>query len=232
LIVGILIRLDSKGPAFYVQERLGYQGRNFRCIKFRTMRVEGEEVLARYLESHPQAGEEWRKYAKLRAYDPRITRLGGFLRRRSIDELPQLINVLKGEMSLIGPRPYLPHELGRIGLDVHTILAARPGMTGFWQVSGRNELSLEDRVKLESWYVRSWTPWLDCIIFAKTFRVVLFPENGFRCRQQLCALGGLNSRCGLPGVRRGAKQEYASHGERLNTTLQLLGDRFLLILPA
>ncbi len=207
LIVGILIRLDSKGPAFYVQERLGYQGRNFRCIKFRTMRVEGEEVLARYLESHPQAGEEWRKYAKLRA-------------------------VLKGEMSLIGPRPYLPHELGRIGLDVHTILAARPGMTGFWQVSGRNELSLEDRVKLESWYVRSWTPWLDCIIFAKTFRVVLFPENGFRCRQQLCALGGLNSRCGLPGVRRGAKQEYASHGERLNTTLQLLGDRFLLILPA
>jgi len=180
LIVGILIRLDSKGPALYVQERLGYQGQNFRCIKFRTMRLEGEEVLARYLESNPQAREEWRKYAKLRAYDPRITRLGGFLRRWSIDELPQLINVLKGEMSLIGPRPYLPHELGRIGFDVHTILAARPGMTGFWQVSGRNELSLEDRVKLESWYVRSWTPWLDCIVFAKTFRAVLFPENAFR----------------------------------------------------
>jgi len=180
MIVGILVKLDSKGPAFYVQERLGHRGRNFRCIKFRTMRVEGEVVFARYLDSNPQAREEWRKYAKLRGYDPRITRLGGFLRRWSIDELPQLINVLKGEMSLIGPRPYLPHELSRIGFDVHTILAARPGMTGFWQVSGRNELSLEDRVKLESWYVRSWTPWLDCIVFAKTFRVVLFPENGFR----------------------------------------------------
>ncbi len=180
IVVAILVKRDSKGPAFHVQERLGYRGRNFRCIKFRTMHEEGDEVLARYLESNPQAMEEWRKYAKLRRYDPRITRLGGFLRRWSIDELPQLINVLRGEMSLIGPRPYLPHELGRIGVDVHTILAARPGMSGFWQVSGRNELSFEDRVTLESWYVRSWTLWLDCIVFAKTFRVVLFPENGSR----------------------------------------------------
>ena len=184
-VVAILVKLDSRGPAFHVQERLGYRGRNFRCIKFRTMRVEGEEVLARYLESNPQAMEEWRKYAKLRRYDPRITRLGSFLRRWSIDELPQLVNVLRGEMSLIGPRPYLPHELGRIGVDVHTILAARPGMTGFWQVSGRNELSFEDRVTLESWYVRSWTLWLDCIVFVKTFRVVLFPENS--CRSQFAA---------------------------------------------
>jgi lipopolysaccharide/colanic/teichoic acid biosynthesis glycosyltransferase len=81
---------------------------------------------------------------------------------------------------LVGPRPYLPHERGRIGDDLRTILSSRPGMTGFWQVSGRNQLTLEDRVKLEGWYVRNWTPWLDCIVFAKTFRVVLFPESGFR----------------------------------------------------
>jgi len=180
IIVAILVKLDSKGPALFVQERLGYRGRNFHCLKFRTMRVDGEAMLAQYLKSNPLAMEEWEKYAKLRRHDPRLTRMGGFLRRWSLDELPQLFNVLKGEMSLVGPRPYLPHELGRIGVDLHTILSARPGMTGFWQVSGRNQLTLEDRVKLEGWYVRNWTPWFDCIVFAKTFRVVLFPENGFR----------------------------------------------------
>jgi Undecaprenyl-phosphate galactose phosphotransferase WbaP len=180
VVVAILVKLESKGPALFVQERLGYQGRNFLCLKFRTMRVDGEEMLARYLKSNPQAMDEWQKYAKLRQDDPRLTRLGGFLRRWSLDELPQLFNVLNGEMSLVGPRPYLPHELVRIGIDLHTILSARPGMTGFWQVSGKNQLTLEDRVKLEAWYVRNWTPWFDCIVLAKTFRVVLFPENGFR----------------------------------------------------
>jgi undecaprenyl-phosphate galactose phosphotransferase len=180
LIVAILIKLESKGPALFVQERLGYRGRNFLCLKFRTMRVDGDEMLTRYLESNPEAMDEWQKYAKLRRHDPRLTRLGGFLRRWSLDELPQLFNVLRGEMSLAGPRPYLPHELDRIGVDLHTILSARPGMTGFWQVSGRNQLTLEDRVKLEAWYVRNWTPWLDCIVLAKTFGVVLFPENGWR----------------------------------------------------
>ncbi len=144
-------------------------------------------MFARYLKSNPEAMDEWQKYAKLRRHDPRLTRLGGFLRRWSLDELPQLFNVLRGEMSLVGPRPYLPHELDRIGVDLHTILSARPGMTGFWQVSGRNQLTLEDRVKLEAWYVRNWTPWLDGIVFAKTFRVVLFPENGFQSQD---AVGG------------------------------------------
>jgi Undecaprenyl-phosphate galactose phosphotransferase WbaP len=180
MIVAILVKLESKGPALFVQERLGYRGRNFLCLKFRTMRVDGDKVLAKYLKSNRQAMDEWQKYAKLRGHDPRFTRLGGFLRRWSLDEIPQLFNVLKGEMSLVGPRPYLPHELDRIGIDLHTIASARPGMTGFWQVSGRNQLTLEDRVKLEAWYVRNWTPWLDGIVFAKTFRVVLFPENGLR----------------------------------------------------
>jgi undecaprenyl-phosphate galactose phosphotransferase len=178
LLVAILIKLDSKGPAFFVQERLGFRGKNFQCLKFRTMYVDGEGLLAQYLKSNPLAREEWQKYAKLRLHDPRLTRIGRFLRRWSIDEFPQLLNVLRGEMSLVGPRPYLPHERSRIGDDLHTILSARPGMTGFWQVSGRNQLTLEDRVKLESWYIRNWTPWLDCIVFAKTFKVVLFPENG------------------------------------------------------
>ena len=180
IIVAILIKLDSKGPALFIQERLGYRGRNFQCLKFRTMRIDAEDMFARYLESNPLARDEWQKYAKLRGHDPRLTQLGRFLRRWSLDEFPQLLNVLKGEMSLVGPRPYLPHERGRIGDDLRTILSSRPGMTGFWQVSGRNQLTLEDRVKLEGWYVRNWTPWLDCIVFAKTFRVVLFPESGFR----------------------------------------------------
>jgi Undecaprenyl-phosphate galactose phosphotransferase WbaP len=180
MIVAILVKLDSKGPILFVQERLGYRGRNFRCLKFRTMRVDREEMFEEYLKSNPDAMDEWQKYAKLRQHDPRLTRLGGFLRRWSFDELSQLFNVLKGEMSLVGPRPYLPNELGRIGIDLHTILSARPGMTGFWQVSGRNQLTFEDRVKVEAWYVRNWTPWLDCIVLAKTFKVVLFPENGFR----------------------------------------------------
>jgi undecaprenyl-phosphate galactose phosphotransferase len=184
VIVAILVKLDSRGPALFVQERLGYRGRNFHCLKFRTMQVDGEELLARHLKTNPLARDEWQKYAKLRQHDPRLTRLGGFLRRWSLDELPQLLNVLKGEMSLVGPRPYLPHELDRIGNDLRTILSARPGVTGFWQVSGRNQLSLEDRVKLEAWYVRNWTPWLDCIVLAKTFRVVLFPENGFLSEDQ------------------------------------------------
>jgi Undecaprenyl-phosphate galactose phosphotransferase WbaP len=182
LVVAILVKLDSKGPVLFIQERLGYRGGSFRCFKFRTMRVGGEEVFEHYLESNPHAMDEWRKYAKLTRHDPRLTRLGGFLRRWSLDELPQLLNVLKGEMSLIGPRPYLPGERSRIGIDLHSIASARPGMTGLWQVSGRNQLTFEDRVTLEAWYVRNWTAWLDCIVFAKTFKTILVPQNGLQGR--------------------------------------------------
>jgi Undecaprenyl-phosphate galactose phosphotransferase WbaP len=178
LVLAVLIKLDSGGPALFVQERIGYRGGTFRCLKFRTMLVDGDERLAQYLESNPQAADEWQRYAKLRNYDPRLTRLGRFLRRWSLDELPQLLNILKGEMSLVGPRPYVPRERGRIGFQFSTILSARPGLTGFWQVNGRNHVTLEDRVQLEAWYVRNWTAWLDCIVLVKTFRAVLFPENG------------------------------------------------------
>ena len=179
-VIALLVKLDSKGPVLFVQKRLGYRRRNFYCLKFRTMRVDGGEVFAQYLKSNPHAMDEWQKYAKLRRHDPRLTRVGGFLRRWSLDELPQLLNVLRGEMSLVGPRPYLPDERGRIGIDLHSILSARPGMTGLWQVSGRNQLTFEDRVTLEAWYVRNWTAWLDCIVFVKTFRTVLWPQSGLQ----------------------------------------------------
>jgi lipopolysaccharide/colanic/teichoic acid biosynthesis glycosyltransferase len=180
LVLAVLIKLDSAGPALFVQERIGYRGGTFWCLKFRTMILDGEEKLAAHLAGNPQAADEWRRYAKLRNYDPRLTRLGRFLRRWSLDELPQLWNILKGEMSLVGPRPYIPQERERISDQISTILSARPGLTGFWQVHGRNHVTLEDRVQLEAWYVRNWTIWLDCIVLAKTFKVVLFPDMRHR----------------------------------------------------
>jgi Undecaprenyl-phosphate galactose phosphotransferase WbaP len=175
VLIAALIKLDSEGPALFVQDRIGYGGGTFRCVKFRTMSVNGDEKLTEYLKQNSQAADEWETYAKLRNYDPRLTRLGCFLRRWSLDELPQFLNVLRGEMSLIGPRPYLPSERFRIGVSLSTILDARPGVTGFWQVNGRNHVTLDERIQLEAWYVRNWTVWLDCIVLAKTFRAVLFP---------------------------------------------------------
>jgi Undecaprenyl-phosphate galactose phosphotransferase WbaP len=180
LVLAVLIKLDSAGPALFVQERIGYRGGTFRCLKFRTMLLGGEAKLAPYLNSNPQAADEWQRFAKLRNCDPRLTRLGRFLRRWSLDELPQLLNIVMGEMSLVGPRPYVPQERGRIGDQLSIILSARPGLTGYWQVNGRNHVTLEDRVQLEAWYVRNWTVWLDCIVLAKTFKVLLFPDNVHR----------------------------------------------------
>jgi Undecaprenyl-phosphate galactose phosphotransferase WbaP len=177
VLLAALIRFDSEGPALFAQERLGYKGDYFPCLKFRTMHVKGDEILLHYLRDNPHAADEWQKYAKLRDYDPRLTRLGRFLRQTSLDELPQLWNVLKGDMSLVGARPYLPRERARIGVELPTILSARPGMTGLWQVSGRNQMTLEERVKLEAWYLRNWSIWLDWIILVKTFKTVFLPQN-------------------------------------------------------
>jgi Undecaprenyl-phosphate galactose phosphotransferase WbaP len=216
LLLGVLIKMDSAGPALFVQERLGYRGENFRCLKFRTMHANGEARLVQYFERFPHAANEWHKYAKLRTYDPRVTSLGRFLRRWSLDEFPQLLNVLKGEMSLVGPRPYLPQERGRIGVDLPTILAARPGMTGLWQVSGRNQMTLEDRVQLEAWYVRNWTVWLDCIILAKTFRAVLSPSNSSETADVPESTATEYESIGSRGVPRGfgvKQREGLRHGD-------------------
>ncbi len=204
--LALFVKLDSEGPALFVQEGLGYRGHNFFCLKFRTMEIDGDETLAEYLRNNPHAADEWQKYAKLRHHDPRLTRFGRFLRRWSVDEFPQLLNVLKGEMSLVGPRPYLPQEQSRIGDDLHTILSARPGMTGFWQVSGRNNLTLEDRVQLEAWYVRNWTFWLDCIVLAKTFKTILLPDKGLRSAEAL-ALDSPVHRYTAPSARPTANTE-------------------------
>jgi Undecaprenyl-phosphate galactose phosphotransferase WbaP len=177
-IIGTLIRMDSRGPAFFVQDRLGRKG-TFKCLKFRTMHLNSEELLASHLEASPEASEEWEKYKKLRSYDPRVTRVGKFLRKTSLDELPQLFNVLKGEMSLVGPRPYLPQEKDDIRESIDTILLINPGISGLWQVSGRNELTFEDRIKLDTWYILNWSVWFDIVIIFKTLGVVLKRQGAY-----------------------------------------------------
>lgn len=178
-VIALAIKLDSLGPVIFAHKRIGRGGREFKCYKFRTMYLNNEEILRRYLASNPAAKEEWEKYAKLKGHDPRVTRVGKFLRRTSLDELPQIFNVLKGEMSLAGPRPYLPRERLRMGSYAETILLARPGITGLWQVGGRNEIDFEGRLRLESWYVRNWSLWLDIIILIRTVGVVLARRGAY-----------------------------------------------------
>lgn len=177
VIIAMLIRLDSDGPVLFVSARLGRNGKLFPLLKFRSMYVDAEQRLAEYLSSNPEAREEWRQYQKLRGYDPRVTRVGRWIRRTSLDELPQLFNVLLGHMSLVGPRPYLPRELPLLGSEAQTILSVKPGITGLWQVSGRNNLTFEQRVQVESYYVKHRSILLDLYVLAKTPFVVLLAKG-------------------------------------------------------
>lgn len=170
--VAVLIRLTMGGPVLFGHRRIGHDGRVFRCYKFRTMIVDAHEALRQYLASNPQAEKEWRETHKLRD-DPRITLLGRFLRKASIDELPQLINVLRGDMSCVGPRPIVADELARYGENALDYLQTRPGLTGAWQVSGRSSLSYADRVALDAEYVRHWSISKDLLILAKTIPAVM-----------------------------------------------------------
>jgi undecaprenyl-phosphate galactose phosphotransferase len=163
---------QSGGPATYGHQRVGRDGRVFTCLKFRTMVPDADRILADLLALDSEARAEWERDFKLKN-DPRVTPIGDFLRRTSLDELPQLWNVLKGEMSLVGPRPIVEPELERYGDQVGYYLEARPGMTGLWQISGRSETGYEDRVALDSWYVRNWALWYDLVILIKTVKVVL-----------------------------------------------------------
>ena len=172
LIVAASIRLTMGGPVVFGHNRIGHNGRVFRCYKFRTMIVGADEVLHKYLASHPQAEKEWRETQKLRN-DPRITPLGRCLRKASIDELPQFVNVLRGDMSCVGPRPIVSGEVARYGVNVLDYLQARPGLTGAWQVSGRTLLGYEDRVALDVDYVRHWSIWKDLLILVKTIPAVM-----------------------------------------------------------
>lgn len=179
LLIILAIRLDSKGPALYLQERLGQKSNIFTCYKFRTMYLDADKLLARHLNKDKMAQEEWTTYNKLKDYDPRVTRVGDFLRRFSLDELPQLINVILGDMSLVGPRPYLPRERKQMSHWIHDIHVAKPGITGLWQVSGRNDVHFKGRLQLDAWYVRNWSLWLDIILLIKTIRVVLNRKGAY-----------------------------------------------------
>jgi lipopolysaccharide/colanic/teichoic acid biosynthesis glycosyltransferase len=176
LALGLLVKLTSRGPVFYVQQRVGRDYRSFGCIKFRTMRRDADKILSTLLSSSPDLEEEFRNDFKLKN-DPRITRLGKFLRRSSLDELPQFLNVLRGEMSVVGPRPIVRKELPRYGDRMDEVLAVRPGLTGLWQVSGRNNLSYEERVDLDVRYARHRSVLMDLRIILKTVMVVLDPRD-------------------------------------------------------
>lgn len=172
LLLGLAIRLDSAGPILYSQERIGRKGHRFRIWKFRSMVVDADDALARHLAEHPELRAEWEVAHKLMD-DPRVTRVGAFLRKTSLDELPQLLNVLRGEMSLVGPRPIVEAEIEKYAdrYDFYTLV--RPGMTGYWQVSGRSAMSYAGRVELDEYYSRNWSLWFDLIILCATGRVVL-----------------------------------------------------------
>ncbi|MFM7086580.1 MAG: sugar transferase [Cyanobium sp.] len=176
LVLAVLVKLTSRGPIFYVQQRVGRDYRSFGCIKFRTMRRDADKVLHDLLLSSPDLEAEFRSDFKLRN-DPRITRLGTFLRRSSLDELPQFFNVLRGQMSIVGPRPIVRKEIPRYGDLMAEVLSLRPGITGLWQVSGRNNLSYQQRVDLDIRYARHRSVLLDLRIILKTVAVVLDPRD-------------------------------------------------------
>lgn len=171
------VRKDG-GPAIYGHERVGKNGRKFKCLKFQSMVINSKEVLENLLIKDNEAREEWEKTFKLKN-DPRITKIGHFLRRTSLDELPQLFNVLKGEMSLVGPRSIITEELQRYNEEVDYYLLSKPGMTGLWQVSGRSDVDYDTRVYLDSWYVKNWSMWNDIAILFKTIAVVLNRDGAY-----------------------------------------------------
>ena len=176
LLLAVLVKLSSRGSVFYCQRRIGRGYKSFGCLKFRTMRRDADRVLAAMLEADPKLRAEFERDHKLKR-DPRITPLGKFLRRSSLDELPQFINVLRGEMSVVGPRPIVWDELRRYGRNMDEVLSVRPGLTGLWQVSGRNNLTYRTRVRLDLTYVRNRSFWLDLGIVLRTIGVVLLPMD-------------------------------------------------------
>ena len=163
----LLIRLTTGQPALFRHSRVGFGGKQFECFKFRSMVANADEALRQHLARNPEAAEEWKRSRKLRR-DPRVTLLGQMLRKSSIDELPQLFNILRGEMSCVGPRPVVADELARYGEHVGDYLQTRPGLTGLWQVTARDSADYEFRVALDSQYVRNWSLWSDLVILART----------------------------------------------------------------
>jgi lipopolysaccharide/colanic/teichoic acid biosynthesis glycosyltransferase len=178
LMIVIVMKLTDPGPVFFAHERIGFNGRRFRCLKFRSMVLDSEAALQALLRRDPGAAREWKETQKLRR-DPRITALGRLLRKTSLDELPQLLNVLAGDMSIVGPRPIVSAEAARYGSSLGVYAAARPGMTGPWQVGGRNDTSYEQRVRLDVEYVENWSLQRDLVVMMKTAYVVLSRSGSY-----------------------------------------------------
>ena len=175
VIILIMKIIEPKGNIFFSQPRLGLNGRHFRCYKFRSMCM-NQDFISEWLKANPDE-EEYYKVFKKYKNDPRVTKVGKILRKTSLDELPQILNVLKGEMSIVGPRPYLPSELPDLKEYVDIILSVKPGITGIWQVSGRSDVDFETRAQMDVWYMKNWCIWNDIVIIIKTFKVVLLRKG-------------------------------------------------------
>ncbi|MDR3173711.1 MAG: undecaprenyl-phosphate galactose phosphotransferase WbaP [Treponema sp.] len=178
LIIALLVKLGSPGPVLYSHRRLGKNGKHFNAYKFRSMVNDSQDVLEKLLSQSPQVRAEWEANHKLKD-DPRVTRIGKFLRRTSFDEFPQLINILKGEMSLVGPRPIVDGEVEKYGRDFDRIFSVKPGLTGLWQVSGRSDTDYSERVALDTYYLQSWSVWLDLWVLLKTLGVVIKGKGAY-----------------------------------------------------
>ncbi|WP_421424593.1 sugar transferase [Agrobacterium rosae] len=178
LMIMAMVKFSDRGPAFYGHRRVGHNGRMFHCLKFRTMVMNGDEVLRQYLAANPEAAEEWKATRKLKN-DPRVTAIGKVLRKLSLDELPQLVNILRGEMSVVGPRPVVDEELNYYEGAASYYLSTRPGLTGLWQISGRNDVSYKERVDFDTQYVRNWSMMQDVSIIVKTIPAVCMSRGSY-----------------------------------------------------
>ena len=178
LLIGlaIIVAIDNRGKIIFAHRRIGMTGKHFNCYKFQTMKPNFD--LQKYLDENPEAKKEWEESFKL-TEDPRVTKLGAILRKTSLDELPQIFNVLKGEMSLVGPRPIVDEEVPRYGKFIREYFMVLPGITGFWQVSGRSDTTYEERVAMDTWYVRNWSVWIDILYLFKTFKAVTSGKGAY-----------------------------------------------------
>jgi len=178
IIIVLCIYIDSPGPVVFSHKRVGQHGKSFPCYKFRTMVPNAERVLQEYLANDPSAKEEWNNGFKLKD-DPRVTRVGKFLRKTSLDELPQIWNVLIGQMSLVGPRPIVDAEIEKYGEYIRDYYLVPPGITGMWQVNGRSDTTYPERVAMDTWYVRNWSVWIDLVYLFKTVKIVLERKGAY-----------------------------------------------------
>jgi len=178
LVIAVMVGISNHGRIIFAHKRVGKDGKMFKCYKFQTMVPDADQRLKDYLAAHPSARKEWEETFKL-SHDPRVTKLGGVLRKTSLDEFPQLWNVIRGDMSLVGPRPIVEREVPRYGHRIREYYMVRPGITGYWQTCGRSDTTYAERVDMDTWYVRNWSVWLDVVYLVKTFSAVISEKGAY-----------------------------------------------------